>query len=187
LSRGERCLYLLNTNLPITAYIAWVSGRRGHPSIGWLRSHGQESCYTKITIAELRELERRGKLCPGDANKIISFLESFGVRYRRMAKTFLRSARELARRGDIRWSLVVDAALLLYAKSHGMHVVTYNYRDFQELSSILGWSYTVPPGAPLGPQDYPQLYLCRCDQRVEAGEGRGGDEASRAGGGAGSA
>ena len=100
MSEERRCRYLLNTNLPVTAYIALETGL-SHPSVGWLRRYGRESCFTGLTVEELRALERKGKLCPGDAARIVRMLVRFGATYRRMGSAYLRRARRLAERGVI--------------------------------------------------------------------------------------
>jgi len=51
--------------------------------------------------------------------------------HRRMRKT---------RMGDRQ---VNDAALLLYVKANGLHLVSYNYRDFDVLLQILDWGRTI--------------------------------------------
>lgn len=174
-----KCRFLLNTNLPVTAFIAWATGRRGHPSLGWLRKHGRESCYTRITLQELKALEARGVLCPGDAARAIKLLEQYGVKYRKMRSTHLRRARQLALQGAIGRGQANDATLLLYAKTNRLILVSYNYRDLDELAQLLAWSYKVPPGEPLGPQNYPQLHLCRRNKRDEERGEHGSPKSSR--------
>ena len=148
-----KCRFLLNTNLPVRAFIAWATGRRGHPSLGWLRKHGHESCYTRITLQELKALEARGVLCPGDAARAVKLLEQYGVKYRKMRSTHLRRARQLALQGAIGRGQANDATILLYAKANRLILVSYNYRDLDELAQLLAWSYKVPPGlAPLAPK-----------------------------------
>ena len=101
-----------------------------HPNLAWLRRHGSEAYYTDLTIAELKRLEEKGKLCPGDAKAIIDMLRMYGVRYVKLPRAFIDKAVDLAINGVIKDRQINDAALLLYAKARGLHLVSYNYQDF---------------------------------------------------------
>ncbi len=75
-----------------------------------------------------------GKLCPGDTQRILGFIERFGARRKKMGKAYIEKALGLALGGVIGIRQVNDASLMLYAKANGLHLISYNYRGFDRLS-----------------------------------------------------
>ena len=77
--RGRRaCRYMVNTDVSITLFIAESRGA-SHPLIAWFRRHRGEACYSEFLRDELQDMERRRRLCRGDAQRILNTLRRYGV------------------------------------------------------------------------------------------------------------
>ena len=147
---SETCEYLVDTDVAITLFIAEEHGL-AHEVRAWFRRHGRRACYSELLRDELRDMERRGKICPGDAQKIVNTLRSYGVEElpgnvgglrRRSVALLLRNKLSLRLRND--------ASLALHAAERRLHLLSYNVLDFGVLREhIRGLVYLRPPGDPL--------------------------------------
>ena len=150
-SSGEiHCRFMVNTDVSITLYVAESRGI-SHPLLAWIRRYGREACYSELLRDELRDMEKRGKLCPGDAKRILDTLRRYGVREEpaRVGQLKQRAAR-LVIRGIIPFRMANDAALALHAASIGARLVSYNERDYSELAMyITRLVFVRPQGDPL--------------------------------------
>ena len=175
--RGEeRCGYMVNTDVSITLYVA-ARLRVAHPLRAWFRRHRREVCFSELLRDELHDMERRGKLCPGDAQRILGTLRRHGAREEPARVGLLRRrAAALLVRAGLSLRLRNDAALALHASSVGARLVSYNERDYEMLERyIRGLVYVRPPGAPLA-------YSCgKGGQAGEGVQGRGRKGARQAG------
>ena len=118
--RGEgRCGYMVNTDVSITLYMV-ERLRAAHPLRAWFRRHRREVCYSELLRDELHDMERRGKLCPGDAQRILDALRRHGAREEpaRVGQLRRRAAALLVR-AEASLRLRNDAALALHAASVG--------------------------------------------------------------------
>jgi len=55
--------YVIDNDVVITLYEASKRGMR-HPLLGWVKRHRGRIVFSELTRDELRDMERRGKLCP---------------------------------------------------------------------------------------------------------------------------
>jgi len=70
--------YVIDNDVVITLYEASKRGMR-HPLLGWVKRHRGRIVFSELARDELRDMERRGKLCPGDAQNIINILRKYEI------------------------------------------------------------------------------------------------------------
>ena len=144
------CEYLVDTDVAITLFVAEKHGL-AHEVRAWFRRHGRRACYSELLRDELHDMERWGKLCPGDAQRILDTMRRYGVGEEpaRVGQLKRRAAR-LVLRGVIPPRMANDAALALHAASIGAKLASYNERDYAELARhIIRLIYVRPQGDPL--------------------------------------
>ncbi len=144
------CRYMVNTDVSITLFLA-ERHDVAHPIVSWFRLHGRDACYSEILRDELHDMERRGRICPGDAQRILNTLRRYGLRQESARVGLLkRSAARLVIRGAVPVRMSSDVILALHAISIGARLVSYNERDYQELARhITRLIHIRPPGEPL--------------------------------------
>lgn len=144
--------YLLNTNVPLSAYYEWIARKRGvrlQPyTLQWLRRYGRLSYYSNLL-----ELELRGTPIK---SHVISLLRSYGVERLSSDKGRLRRrAVRLLKEYGLSLRFIVDAMYVLLAKEYGLVIVSYD-KDIELLANILGVACKKPLGEPRGPQHLSQ-------------------------------
>ncbi len=163
-----RCRFMVNTDVSITLYTAVKRGL-AHPLLAWFKRRGGEVCYSELLRDELRDMERRGRLCPGDAQRILDTLRRYGAREEpaRVGRA-KRAALRLLFDGELPGRMLNDAKLAYHAASLRARLASYNERDYERLRRhIRGLVYIRPPGAPLA-------YTCSKGGQAGAGvQGRG--------------
>ena len=158
-----RCEFIINTDVSITLYIAEKLGV-AHPLRAWFQRHGKEACYSELLRDELHDMERRGRLCPGDAQRILDTLKRYGVREEpaRVGQA-KRAALRLLYDKELPDRLLNDAKLAYHAASLRGKIVSYNKKDYEILEEhIKGLVYVRPPGDPLA---------YSCSKSRQAGKG----------------
>ena len=174
-ARERRCEFMVNTDVSITLHLADIMGL-AHPLLGWFRRHAGRVCYSELLRDELRDMERRGKLCPGDAGRILNTLRRYGA-WEEPARVgwAKREALRLIYDEELPDRMLNDVKLALHAATLRARVVSYNERDYQRLTGhIRGLIHIRPPGEPLA-------YTCSQGGQASKGvQGRGWEGGRRA-------
>jgi len=157
---------MVNTDVSLTLLVAMRLGL-DHPILSWFRLHGAEACYSELLRDELRDMERRGKLCPGDAQATLDLLRSYGLREEPARVGWARrAALRLLFNEELPDRMLNDAKLAYHAAALKARLVSYNERDYERLSKhISSLVYVKPPGTPLA-------YRCQDGQAGQAVQGR---------------
>ncbi len=157
------CRYMVNTDTSITLFLAEKLST-AHPIVAWFRRHGGEACYSELLRDELRDMEHRGRLCPGDAQRILDTLRRYGVheepaRVGRAKRAALRLLFDV----ELPDRMLNDIKLAYHAASLRARIVSYNERDYERLEEyIRGLVHIRPPGGPLA---------YSCSKGGQAGQG----------------
>jgi len=144
------CRYMVNTDVSLTLLVAVRHGL-SHPLLAWLRRHGEEACYSELLRDELRDMERRGRLCPGDAQAVLNLLRLYRLREEPARIGWAkRAALRLLFEEELPDNLLNDAKLAYHAATIRAKLISYNERDYEMLKRhIRGLVYVRPPGEPL--------------------------------------
>ena len=144
------CEYLVDTDVAITLFVAEEHGL-AHEVRAWFRRHGRRACYSELLRDELHDMEKRGKLCPGDAQRIIDTMRRYGVNeVPGDVGRLRRSAVALLLRKGLSIRLRNDASLALHAAERRLRLLSYNILDFIVLGKhIRGLLHVKSPGDPL--------------------------------------
>ncbi len=171
----RKCRYMVNTDVSITLYLADSMGLH-HPLLAWFRRHEGEVCYSELLRDELSDMEARGRLCPGDAQRALNTLRRYGAweEPARVGQLRRRATAMLVRAG-LSLRLRNDAALALHAAERGLRLATYNTGDYERLAELIPKLIHIrPPGEPLA-------YTCSQGGQASKGvQGRGREGARQA-------
>ena len=169
MGRGWR-RYLLNTNVPLSAFFEQLALRRGHrvePSaLRWLRVYGHV-CYYFGRLLRYEVKRVRGRLLELGYEQVAReltyprvkrLLEEHGVSRLSRVKVNVTSEsvvrwQRLLRRKHIDVS-AADVTYLLAARERGLALVTYD-TGVLRAAEIIGVVVVRPWGRPHGPQDIP--------------------------------
>lgn len=165
---GKRRRYLLNTNVPLSAFFEELARGEGvnvdPVTHRWLRVYGALSYYLgrllRHEVARIRERLLGAKEYGGvgealSYTRVKRILDAYNVARLGGVKiptgTVARWRRLLRREYGVEVS-AADVAYMLVAKSRGLVLVTYD-TGVHQAASIIGVAVVKPWGVPRGPQD----------------------------------
>ena len=159
--------YLLNTNVPLSAYyerLAMQQRIRLEPyALRWLGIHGTESYYTKLLLREIKRIQERlqGRL-PSELHILVPRKEAALaiLRGNGVARLSIDVGKVVKRAYRTYTWLVAsgvnveldDVMYLLVAKEHSLALVGFE-KKLTRVAPLIGAVYILLPGMPRGPQD----------------------------------